>query len=540
MNDSFVNGLLRRLDPALRYTTHEIQEDIIRIYVVSVRDEVACPCCGTPSDKRHSTYRRAFQDLPVMGLKTEIVIENRIMFCTNPSCSKKTFAEGFNGLDPYARKTKRLWDKIIDVSLDTSSVSAAATLGDGIADITRRTICGLLSREPAVSDKTGCTVLGIDDWAIRKGERYGTVFVDMETHRILDIIDSRETSDVVRALNQYPSVEAVCRDGSFSYKAAVAEALPGAAQISDYFHLLKGLLEACQDYLKKELGSIITLSAAAESDTVWNTSRPLTKAEREVSENTERRMERRNKLHSDVLALKAQGKGRYRIAQELGIGEKTAQRYMDPNYTPVDGMTGRRKRRSKVAPYADLVFDLYEKGLKLTEILGIIQERGYTGKYNALHAYVAREKRNRTRAGASGMTIDRRKAISMLYNPDGSYVSSDGMMRLRCECETYRRIEELVTDFRTMFDTADTGGLDTWLERAEAFGAKIKSFAGGVRRDIDAVKAAIQLRLTSGAVEGSVTKIKLAKRIMYGRCGFNLLRGKILRRETRNARRACA
>lgn len=119
----------------------------------------------------------------------------------------------------------------------------------------------------------------------------------------------------------------------------------------------------------------------------------MTKAEQQVHESTEQRMERRSRLHSDVLALKAQGMGRYRIAKELGIGEKPAQRCMDPDYVPVERMTGRRKRSGRIAPYADLVFELYEKGLKLTEILEIIRERGYTGKYNALQAYVAREKR---------------------------------------------------------------------------------------------------------------------------------------------------
>lgn len=147
---------------------------------------------------------------------------------------------------------------------------------------------------------------------------------------------------------------------------------------------------------------------------------------------------------------------------------------------------------------------------------------------------------NRTGTGISELTIERRKAISMLYCPDGIYVSSEDMQMLRQECGAYRRTEELVTGFRSMFDNADPDSLDDWLEQADAFGSKISSFAGGVRRDIEAVKAAIQLRMTSGAVEGSVTKVKLAKRIMYGRCSFNLLRGKILRREARNARRARA
>ena len=139
--DEFIKLLDRHLD----YVKHEIVEDTIIIYVASNRKEVACPYCGWKSSKVHSTYERSFQDLPIMGKKTWIVINNRKLLCQNPDCSHTTFAEKFAFL-PSKGKTKRLLDKIVDVSLSVSSVTAASILKDGIVDVGKSTICNLLKK----------------------------------------------------------------------------------------------------------------------------------------------------------------------------------------------------------------------------------------------------------------------------------------------------------------------------------------------------------------------------------------------------------
>lgn len=141
-----MDEFIKELDPGLDYIGHEINGDSLQIYVQSNREDAVCPYCGQMSGKVHSVYERSFQDLPVMGKKTTIVIRNRKFFCGNPECSRKTFAERFEFLSRNGKKTQRLIDKIIDISLNTSSVAAADILCGGIANVKKSTICNLLKK----------------------------------------------------------------------------------------------------------------------------------------------------------------------------------------------------------------------------------------------------------------------------------------------------------------------------------------------------------------------------------------------------------
>lgn len=144
---------VKLLDKHLDYIRHEIIGDTIYIYVRSNREKPVCPYCGMPSSRRHSVYSRSFQDLPIMGKKTKIILENRKMFCVNPDCPHTTFAEAFAFLPPKGKKSRRLQDKIVDMSLHVSSLTASELLKDGIADVGKSTICNLLKKRYAPATK---------------------------------------------------------------------------------------------------------------------------------------------------------------------------------------------------------------------------------------------------------------------------------------------------------------------------------------------------------------------------------------------------
>lgn len=146
-----MDEFIKELDQNLDYLEHEINADEIIIYVSSNRKSCNCPYCNSPSMRVHSCYAKSFQDLPIMGKKTKIMIENRKFFCDNPDCDFTTFAERFDFLVQNGKKTKRLIDKIVDVSLNTSSVAASKTLRNGIADVGKSTICNLLKKRYADS-----------------------------------------------------------------------------------------------------------------------------------------------------------------------------------------------------------------------------------------------------------------------------------------------------------------------------------------------------------------------------------------------------
>jgi transposase len=141
-----MDEFIKRLDRNLRYEKDEVVEDTYYIYVSSTRKKLNCPHCGQPSGRVHSTYTRSFQDLPIQDKKVIIVIKNRKMFCDNPDCQNTTFAESFSFLPPKGKKSKRLIEKIIDVSLNVSSVTASALLKNGIANVGKSTICNMLKK----------------------------------------------------------------------------------------------------------------------------------------------------------------------------------------------------------------------------------------------------------------------------------------------------------------------------------------------------------------------------------------------------------
>ena len=140
--DEFVKLLCKDLE----YEKHEIAGDLMYIYVKSCRAKVKCPYCGMVGKRVHSRYIRRFRDLPMQGKKVEIVLENLKYFCNNLECEHKIFAEDFDCLPFKGKRSKRLTDAIIELSLNVSSVTAAAMLRNGTADIGKSTICNLLKK----------------------------------------------------------------------------------------------------------------------------------------------------------------------------------------------------------------------------------------------------------------------------------------------------------------------------------------------------------------------------------------------------------
>lgn len=141
-----MDELIKLLDENLEYVKHELINDTINIYVISNRKDVVCPFCGQISTKVHSRYMRSFQDLPIQGKKVNIILNNRKMFCSNSMCENKTFAETFDFLPNKAKKTKRLEDEIINISLNVSSITASKILYQNVANVGKSTVCNILKK----------------------------------------------------------------------------------------------------------------------------------------------------------------------------------------------------------------------------------------------------------------------------------------------------------------------------------------------------------------------------------------------------------
>ena len=141
--------LVKRIDPHFAYQWHEIEDGIMRVHVRSTRKTAQCPYCGSVSKQVHSIYPRKFRDLPIQGMKVEIILSNRKFFCSNKECAHKTFAESYECLPRMARRSRQLTQAIVHTAINTSSITASKMLGEGTADVGKSTICRLLKKERA-------------------------------------------------------------------------------------------------------------------------------------------------------------------------------------------------------------------------------------------------------------------------------------------------------------------------------------------------------------------------------------------------------
>ena len=141
-----MNEFIKLLDSNLEYISHEIIKNTIHIEVKSNRKIATCPYCGEESHRVHSYYAKSFQDLPIQNYKVIVHIKNRKLFCSNQYCSRKTFAETYGFLSPNAKKSKRLDEEIINISLNVSSLTAERIIKNRIATVGKSTICNLLKK----------------------------------------------------------------------------------------------------------------------------------------------------------------------------------------------------------------------------------------------------------------------------------------------------------------------------------------------------------------------------------------------------------
>lgn len=196
-----------------------------------------------------------------------ILINNKKYFCDNQDCSHKTFAERFDFIISKSRKSKRLIEKILKLSTMVSSVSASQILKEDMTIVSKSTICNLLKKMPSVMDKDSIFKICLDDFAFKKRYSYGTIMVDLDSYKIVDILNSRDKEPVVEWLRNYPNLEIVSRDGSQIYASAITEAHADAVQVSDRFHLPKNLSEEVERYMMRLFPARLEIPATAEART---------------------------------------------------------------------------------------------------------------------------------------------------------------------------------------------------------------------------------------------------------------------------------
>jgi len=261
-------------DPAqLRVVCLTASDAAITMVVCTKAAEAPCPRCGQASHRAHSRYQRTLADLPWNGLAVQVRLQAHRFFCDNRACEQRIFTERIpTGAAPYARRTNRLAAWCTQVAFALGGVPGARLLRHSGCALSRQTLLRqTLLRQirsfPVASGPTP-TVLWVDDCAFRKGRTSGTMFVDLEQHRVVDLLPERSADAVATWLNAHPGVQIVSRDRGGEYAEGAKRGAPEALQVADRFHLLRHLGDVTRRVLQRHAALVQRLPAPARAQSV--------------------------------------------------------------------------------------------------------------------------------------------------------------------------------------------------------------------------------------------------------------------------------
>ncbi|MBE9601513.1 ISL3 family transposase [Pedobacter sp. MC2016-24] len=228
------------------------QADYINIYVQSRQRICLCLNCCEPSTKLHSYYTRKFNDLPTFGKACKIFLRSRKFYCLTDECPLKIFTERYEDhFKPCRRTTKRLEEKLLDTVLELGGKPGERICRHFSITVSDTTLLRLVNRAP-LPEPGNFTAIGVDDWAYKKRERYGSILVDLTTRRVVDLLPDREEKSLIIWLRKQPKLEVITRDRYGKYRRAATKGAPQAIQVTDRWHLLKNLGEALTKMMTRE------------------------------------------------------------------------------------------------------------------------------------------------------------------------------------------------------------------------------------------------------------------------------------------------
>jgi transposase len=339
-----------------------------------------CPDCGRFSGRVHDSYQRRLKDLPLGGQGVVILLRVRRFICDDANCSRRTFAEPFAQLTaPYARFTTRLKRMLERIGLALARRAGARLAAQ----------LGLGAGRMALPDPQFTTprVLGVDDFATRRGHSYGTVITDGERHRPIDVLPGREAAPLAAWLAAHPGVEVICRDRAGAYAEGAALGAPRALQVADRYHLLQNLGQAVEKCVAAHRDCLRSIAPQPDQAvTGENTDRACAVEPHSLPLPTGRRAERMRAHHALVHGLLSEGMGLRAIARHLSWGRHTVQRYARAARWQ-DMVTGRSSRTSRLdmhQPYLQRRIDETDSKITVIELREELAGRGHPVPYSSL------------------------------------------------------------------------------------------------------------------------------------------------------------
>jgi transposase len=525
-------------------------EEAVFLTACATTSFACCPDCQHTSSQVHSRYTRSPKALPSSGRPVRLLLEVRRFRCSNPTCWRKTFAESFPHLvASRAQRTCSAQD-LLRIIGEAMGGEAGARLSQRLAmKCSPMTLLRLVRQSP-LPQSTDVRVIGVDEWAWRKGQRYGTILVDLEKHIPIDLLADATAESFAAWLQAHPSVEVISRDRGTTFADGATRGAPQAVQIADRWHLLHNLGEALEKVLTRhhsDLKRVFTPSEELDQLTAALDQQVLTrlKALSQAEQLRQARREQREAVFMRVQELSAQGWSGASIARMLGIHKKTAVKYAQMEHFPEE----RSDRGRKLAPYLPFLHTQWSAGEQnIASLYQAIHTQGYTGSETAVRNYltalrqqigqeghprryyppVSQKKKQHQRAVLSS----RRATWLVLQKPETR--SAEDQQQLLLLQQAHPQVGAACTlaqNFVQMIRERNALALEPWLKEAtESAIPELRTFAAGVKRDQAAILAALTYAWSQGQVEGQVHRLKLLKRQSYGRAGFDLLRHRVLAR----------
>lgn len=524
----------------------------LHIRAATTRKRTRCPCCGRRSRRVQSFYQRTIADSACAGGGVTLHLRVRRFWCRVRRCRQRIFCERLPAFAAaWARKTLRLREHLCRDALAMGGERGARHAAAEGTPVSARTLLRLVRTTPLPAVGR-VRVLGVDDWARRKGRDYGTILVDLEAHQVLDLLPDRTGATLATWLHGHPEIEVVSRDRATAYADAIRQAAPQATEVADRFHVLKNLTEAMERVVSRHHAALRAAARPSDVPTSPPGATPpvpglgaSARAPTKAQQDREARRARRQARYDEVLALHERGYSQNQIACALGMGRHTIRRFLRSAGFPERAVP--TPRPSLLQRYDPYLRERWTAGCdNAHELWQALRAKGYTGSESHVRHHVAAWREQPSRPGKKGprplgsprrpppprSRVPTPRATTWLLLRDPTTLTAEQtayVERLRQGCPTLAAVEALARDFQTLVRQHDVAALDHWLQRAEATEAPaLGGFAEGIRADRAAVEAGLTLAWSQGQVEGQVNRLKETKREMYGRANLDLLRLRVL------------
>lgn len=568
------------------YTIYDYKEELyhfhnqdltrLHLYVKSHKKDAVCPVCGHASGKLHSTYKRTLQDLPIRGKSTYLHVTAYKYLCINSKCSRKVFAEDLTFAKANKQRTDALNQLILSVSLFMSNEGASRILKHNGISVSADSIQDLYDNI-TFEEITDVTEIGVDDVALRKGNNYATAIYSLKDHRLLALLEGRNSNVLTEWLKQRPNIKKICRDRANAYGSAITLILPECEQVADRFHLFQNLTQKLSRIFNKSFPKeiyiqnnkilenkpkYIEIELCPDNETLSNLdyddSPPLDEEGNEVvfnknnnsirrnlSKNSFEDKENKKELIREVrkFAKENPNISRAQISRIFNVPESSVRRYLLYSEEQIDNW-GNLKKRTQLLKWANIIYKMVKDNIDpLIIYYYIVKKRGYGGRGLTLAKYInaiiennfpgkkllSQYELTKKVLPEGVVCLKKAQIITGLFTLDEKKKEKFNQKHLeliRLHFPIAEWIYQINLEFHEIIMNGNAEQLDDFIDIY--IGGKLKKFCNGLKQDIAAVKNAITCQESSGVVEGSNNKFKNLKRIVYGRSGLVNLRKKCL------------